>query len=136
VAVLTGYNRCDEASRFNVRVLNLALSSSSPLPAGSDPLVRALDGLWHMGIVVGHAPGNGGPARGSVTSPGNARPCSPRVTHEMGTAAHHDDVVPPGRAGGMGQFKPDLVAPAVSVISLRAVGSSHRSRQSVARIGS
>lgn len=56
--------------RYGVRVVNLSLSSDSPAQVADDPLVLALDRLWHAGITVVLPAGNGGPAPGSVASPG------------------------------------------------------------------
>ena len=100
-------------------VVNLSLSSESPLPSALDPLAVALDRLWADGTTVVVPSGND-PA--TVSSPGN----DPRLLTvgglaEGGTATRSDDVVATwsGRSGA----KPDLVAPGQTLVSLLAPGS-------------
>src|SRR5689334_9801521 len=69
VTVLKGLQQV--AGRSDVDVLNLSLSSGSPLPYQIDPLTMALDALWRRGITVVVPAGNEGPRPGSVTSPGS-----------------------------------------------------------------
>src|SRR5690349_1309778 len=57
--------------REDVQVVNLSLSSDSPLPYQIDPLTQALESLWHQGVTVVVPSGNDDPGTGSVTSPGH-----------------------------------------------------------------
>lgn len=114
------------ADRGNVKVLNLSLSTGSPLPPQFDPLSIALDELWARGVTVVTAAGNDGPAKGSVSSPGN----DPVVLtvgaiKDGATAQRDDDVVAEfsSRGSRFGGGKPDLAAPGVSLLSTRAPGS-------------
>jgi serine protease AprX len=123
VTVLKGLQQV--AGRSDVDVLNLSLSSGSPLPYQIDPLTMALDALWRRGITVVVPAGNEGPRAGSVTSPGSDPTLlTAGSIDDQGTAGHSDDVVPDwsGR-GTRGQGKPDLVASGAHVVSLRAPGS-------------
>ncbi len=54
-----------------VDVVNISLSTGSPLPPSFDPLARALERLWAGGVTVVTAAGNDGPDTDSVASPGN-----------------------------------------------------------------
>ena len=124
----------------SLRVLNLSLSEDSPVPPSLDPLAQALETLWRAGVTVVVAAGNTGPAAGTVTAPGN----DPVVItvgalDEAGTSARSDDTVAAfssrGLAFGSGA-KPDLVAPGVSLVSLRAPGSVVDTGYPSARVGS
>ena len=59
------------ASTNKADVVNLSLSTESPLPPAFDPLSLALERLWDSGVTVVTAAGNAGPDEGSVGSPGN-----------------------------------------------------------------
>ncbi len=125
VAVLTGLQAV--ADDGHVDVLNLSLSSGSPLPYQIDPLTQALDRLWDRGVVVVVPAGNDGPAAGSVASPG-VDPTLLTVggLATGGTPGRDDDTVAPWSARGpapQGVLKPDLVAPGVSIVSTLSPGS-------------
>ncbi len=114
------------ADRGDVDVLNLSLSSGSPLPPSFDPLTRALDRLWRSGVTVVAAAGNDGPAKGSVSSPGNDPVLlTVGALDEHASAAPGDDTVAEFSARGTkySSQKPDLVAPGVSLVSTAAPGS-------------
>jgi serine protease AprX len=111
----------------NVDVVNLSLSSGSPLPYQMDPLTLALDALWRQGITVVVPAGNDGPTAGTITSPGS----DPLLLtagglNDNGTASRRDDVVADWSSRGpapQGVQKPDLVAPGAHLVSLRAPDS-------------
>jgi serine protease AprX len=108
-------------------VVNLSLSSYSPLPYQLDPLTVALATMWQRGTVVVVPAGNDGPDAGTITSPG-VHPALLTVgaLDEAGTPARVDDTVAGFSARGpapQGVAKPELVAPGTSVVSLRAPGS-------------
>ncbi len=112
------------AARADVDVLNLSLSSGSPLPYQLDPLNRALQALWARGVTVVVPSGNDGEG---VSSPGND-PLLLTVggLDEAGSANRSDDVVPSWSGRGptsQGVAKPDVVAPGRSVVSLRSADS-------------
>jgi serine protease AprX len=110
-----------------VDVLNVSLSTGSPLPPGFDPLTVALGRLWDSGVTVVVAAGNEGPKWGSVTSPGNdPRLITVGALDENGTAAPEDDSVAAfsSRGSNFSKAKPDLVAPGVSLVSTAAPGSA------------
>jgi serine protease AprX len=111
----------------DIDVLNLSLSSESPLPYQIDPLTQALESLWQHGITVVVPSGTDGPDTGSVTSPGN----DPTLLTTGGldvvdTSSRSDDVVGVWSGRGptwQGDAKPDLVSAGGHVVSLRSPGS-------------
>jgi serine protease AprX len=110
---------------YNIGVLNLSFGLDAPLPYIVNPLDAASEAAWASGITVVASAGNNGDE--GVTSPGD----DPYVmtvgaTDTMGTAATNDDTIATwsGRGRAHGHLKPDVVAPGVSVVSLRAPGST------------
>lgn len=139
-AVLKGLQAVVDAEhRYGVEVVNLSLSSGSPVNYQVDPLNQALRALWRKGITVIVPSGNNGPDPGSVEAPGN----DPTLLtagglDEHGTAARDDDSVGSYSGRGptrQGVLKPDLTAPGTSVISLRSPGSIADTSYPQARIG-
>jgi serine protease AprX len=138
VTVLRGLQWVSEHAR-DVKVLNLSLSSDSPLPYQVDPLNQALQELWRRGVTVVVPSGNDGPGAGTVTSPGN----DPTLLtvggiDEAGTADRSDDVVGAWSGRGptwQGDAKPDLVAPGGRVVGLRSPGSVVDAANAHARVG-
>ena len=126
VTVLKGLQAV--AAHPEVDVLNLSLSSGSPLPYQLDPLTVALEALWRKGITVVVPAGNDGTAgRRTITSPG-IDPVLLTVggLDENGTSSHRDDTVAAWSSQGpapQGVAKPDLVAPGAHVVSTGAPGS-------------
>jgi serine protease AprX len=138
ITVLKGLQWVNEHSR-EVDVLNLSLSSNSPLPYQLDPLTQGLEALWRSGVTVVVPSGNDGPGAGTVTSPGND-PTLLTVggVDESGTAGHGDDVVGTWSGRGptwQGDAKPDLAAPGGHVVSLRSPGSVVDSANPQSRVG-
>jgi serine protease AprX len=121
--VLEGLN---VAGKAQVEVVNLSLSTDSPLPPSFDPLSRTLERLWDEGVTVVVAAGNDGPGWGTVASPGN----TPKVItvgalDEKADADTSEDSVAEFSSRGTlhDAMKPDLVAPGVSLVSTAAPGS-------------
>jgi serine protease AprX len=106
-------------------VLNLSIGVDSPMPYEQDPLSAAVEAAWSSGLTVVVAAGNMG--KGTVTSPGkDPFVITVGATDTNGTATTADDTVAPfsGFAKVQGVPKPDVLAPGVSVVSLRAPGST------------
>lgn len=120
---------------LTIEVLNLSFALDIPVHWTADPLSLAVEAAWASGITVVAAAGNDG---SSVTSPGR-HPVVLTVgaTDIHGTATTADDTVPDwsGRGTVAGTEKPDLVAPGVSVVSLRAPGSTIDVAHPGARVG-
>lgn len=127
------------AARPSVRVVNLSLSSGSPLPWQLDPLTRSLDALWRRGVTVVVPAGNDGPDAGTISSPGvDPTLLTVGAVDENGTSARSDDVVPSWSSRGpalQNVAKPDLAAPGARLVSLRAPGSAIDVANPSARVG-
>jgi serine protease AprX len=127
------------AADKSVDVLNLSLSSGSPLPYQIDPLSAALEGLWRRGVTVVVPAGNDGPAAGTIASPGNDPVLLTAGGLDVhGTASRSDDTVADWSGRGpapQGVQKPDLVAPGAHVVSLRAAGSRIDTENPDGRVG-
>ncbi|MCD8089634.1 MAG: S8 family peptidase, partial [Clostridiales bacterium] len=61
----------ENRDKYKIRIANLSVGTG--ISESFDPLVSAVEALWEVGVVVVNAAGNGGPAPGSVTSPGTSR---------------------------------------------------------------
>ncbi|HSK36876.1 MAG TPA: S8 family serine peptidase [Actinomycetota bacterium] len=116
--VLAALQLADAArDRFNLRVLNISLGAPADDPATA-PLTEAVERLWADGITVVAASGNEG---GGTEAPG----LDPYVL-TVG-AVDAAGVVPAWSSRGTdfaGRAKPDLVAPGVGLVGLRAPGST------------
>ena len=138
-SLLTVLAGLEAAADANVDVLNLSLSSGSPLPYQVDPLSQALESLWRDGVTVVVPSGNDGPDAGTVTAPGSD-PVLLTVggLDENGTPAQGDDTVAEWSGRGpapQNVAKPDLVAPGSHLVSLRAPGSHVDRANPKSRIG-
>jgi serine protease AprX len=138
--VLEGLQLVDRSrERFNIRVVLLALSSDSDLSPDRDPLTRGLRKLWDHGVFVVVPTGNDGPEAGSVDLPGNDPTLmTAGAVEDMGTPDVGDDTVPSWTSRGPSRFgaaKPDVAAPGVHLVSLRAPGSQIDRENPRARVG-
>jgi serine protease AprX len=126
VTVLKGLQAV--AAAGSVDVVNLSLSSGSPLPYQIDPLTAALEALWRRGVTVVVPAGNDGDQSGTISSPGiDPVLLTAGGLDDRGTPARADDTVAPWSSRGpapQGVQKPDLVAPGTHVVSLRDPGSA------------
>jgi serine protease AprX len=127
--VLAALQLADAArDRFNLRVLNISLGAPADDPATA-PLTEAVERLWADGITVIAASGNGG---GGTEAPG-LDPYVLTVGAVDGAGA-----VPAWSSRGTdfaGRAKPDLVAPGVGLVGLRAPGSTIDLANPSARVG-
>lgn len=105
---------------LGVRLINISVGMK--LEKGKDPeeepLVRKVEELWDSGMIVVAAAGNEGPAPGTVTSPGISRKI---IT--VGALEQERQENGKTRFSGCGPVpgtcvcKPDVVAPAVGILS-------------------
>jgi serine protease AprX len=118
----------EHQSQFNIRVVNLSLSSTTPQSYKTDPLDAAVENAWMHGIVVVVAAGNGGTASDAVQfSPGN----DPYVitvggADENGSADPSGDTIASWSSQGTtqdGLHKPDVYAPGAHIVSVLAPNS-------------
>ena len=114
--------------RYDIRVLNLSLGTTSTQSWEVDPLNYAVERAWAEGIAVVVAASNRGPAPGTISKPGD----DPYVitvgaTDDLTTVRLGDDVLPDFSARGPAPedvAKPDVAAPGGHIVSLRAIGSA------------
>jgi serine protease AprX len=113
----------DNKDDYNIRVVNLSLTSSVPESYLTNPLNAAVELLWFRGIVVVVAAGNNGQTAGGVVYPPANDPFVITVgaTNDNRTGPIQDDIVMPFSAYGTtpdGIVKPDIVAPGMNLVSL------------------
>jgi len=120
---------------LNIRVLNLSFGTDSSQPYVLDPLSHAVEQAWHSGIIVVVAAGNDGnfvPLRDPALNPYviavGAADTKETLTTSDDDVATFSNCVKGGRTV-------DLVAPGVSVVSLRAPGSYADVTYPEARVG-
>ena len=121
-------------TRFNIRVMTLALGHPVTEPSTTDPLCRAVARASAAGIVVVASAGNygrtsdGAPVLGGITSPGNS-PFALTVgaIDPNGTIDRRDDAVATYSSRGPTRYefavKPDVVAPGTRLVSAEAYRS-------------
>lgn len=114
---------------YKINIISMSLGSTPEGPASGDLMVQMVEAAWKEGIVVCVAAGNSGDDPGSISSPGN----SPLVItvgamDDMNSfPPRDDDIVASFSSRGPTRFdnfaKPDILAPGVNIISLRAPNS-------------
>lgn len=120
---------------FNIRIINVSVAAAVTESYITDPLTLATRRAVDAGIVVVAAAGNlgrrgdGTPARGGITAPGNAPwVITVGAASHMGTADRADDAVAAFSSRGPSRIdrvaKPDIVAPGVGIESLSMPGST------------
>jgi serine protease AprX len=127
--------------RYAIRVLNLSLGADATESTTTAPLDAAVERAWEAGIVVVASAGNYGPGNGSISKPGDdPLIITTGATDNAGTASPLDDTVPAfssvGPTWADGWFKPDLVVPGRSVVSVRAPLSTVDRTYPSAQVGS
>ena len=115
--------------RYGINVLNLSLGAVPTGPTAQEPMDRAVEQAWRAGITVVTSAGNSGPSYGTIVSPGDDP-----LAITVGAYADNNSSSPanwyacPFSSVGPtlfdGWFKPDLVAPGRSVVSLLDPGST------------
>ena len=119
-------------ARLGISIINLSLGHPIAQPAGSDPLVQAVQRATQAGVIVVVAAGNQGtnPATGlpgyaGITSPGNA-PSAITVgaVRTEDTVRRHDDRIAKYSSAGPTWYdalvKPDVVAPGHNIVAAAA----------------
>jgi serine protease AprX len=118
----------DNKAAYNIRVVNLSLSSTVAESYRTDPLDAAVESAWFSGLVVVTAAGNEGTTNDGVTfAPAN----DPWVVtagalDDKGTFTRLDDVLAPWSSRGLtqdGVAKPEVLAPGVRLVSTLAPNS-------------
>jgi serine protease AprX len=119
-------------SSLGIDIINLSLGHPIYEPAGSDPLVQAVERASKAGVIVVAAAGNYGknPATGlpgyaGITSPGNAPSAITTGAVDIkGTVVHSDDRIPDYSSSGPTWYdaflKPDVIAPGHNIVAVAA----------------
>jgi len=124
----------------NIRVINMSVGAIPQGPTALNPLDQAVETMWNAGFAVVASAGNNGPYRGTVTSPGD----DPLVItvgalDDKDTVTPDDDTVPSFSSNGPTSWdawwKPDLIAPGKSVVSVMAPRSVIWNNFKSARVG-
>ena len=126
-------------AQYGIRVMNLSFGTDSQQSYSLDPLDYAVEQVWFSGIVVVVAAGNRGPDAGTINKPGD----DPFVITVGAATLANSDVRDDDRTAAFssrgptqdGFAKPDLIAPGVSVVSVRDPGSTIDQQHPDARVG-
>src|SRR3954471_12805284 len=122
----------DHARDYDIRVVNLSLTSMQSLSYRVDPLDAAVEAAWFHGLVVVAAAGNRGADADAVSyAPGNdPYAITVGAVDDRGTKDTLDDTLAPWSSRGVTQdgfTKPDLVAPGAHIVAPLAPGSDFAS---------
>lgn len=112
----------DNRATYNIRVLNLSVTSSVAQSYKVDPIDAAVELLWFHGVVVVVAAGNLGDAADAVHYPPANDPFVITVGafDDMGTASLNDDRLASWSSRGKTQdgfAKPEVLAPGANIVS-------------------
>jgi len=118
----------DNRAAYNIRVVNLSLSSTVAESYRTDPLDAAVESAWFSGLVVVTAAGNEGTTNDGVTfAPANDPwVITAGALDDKGTFARLDDVRAPWSSRGLtqdGVAKPEVLAPGARLVSTLAPNS-------------
>jgi len=118
----------DNRAEFNIRVINLSLSSTVAESYKTDPLDAAVEQAWFSGLVVVTAAGNEGVANDGVTyAPANDPwVITAGAVDDRGTWTRLDDILAAWSSHGLtqdGVRKPEVLAPGAGMVSTLAPGS-------------
>jgi serine protease AprX len=118
----------DNRAAYNIRVVNLSLSSTVAESYRTDPLDAAVESAWFSGLVVVTAAGNVGTTNDGVTfAPANDPwVITAGALDDKGTFARLDDVRAPWSSRGLtqdGVAKPEVLAPGARLVSTLAPNS-------------
>ncbi|MBM4762013.1 S8 family peptidase [Bacillus sp. B15-48] len=134
------YNENTTTNKIDIISMSLGSTAQRNPSEKDDPMVKIVDEAWASGIVVCAAAGNEGPEPRTIASPGISRAIitvgalDDRDTLE--TRAD-DDVASFSSRGPTiyNVIKPDILAPGVSIISLRSPNSYLDKTQKSSRVG-
>ncbi|MCL5961409.1 MAG: S8 family peptidase [Chloroflexi bacterium] len=119
------------ASTYNIRVVNLSLTSIVPESYLTSPLDAAIEQLWLSGIVVVVSAGNNGPDSMLYPPANDPFVITVGAADTVGTASTTDDVLPFWSGYGTTQdrfSKPEVVAPGRHIVSVLASDDSTLAR--------
>lgn len=124
----------------NIHVINMSVGAIPPGPTASNPLDQAVETMWRAGYVVVTSAGNNGPNSGTITSPGDdPLVITAGALDDKDTPTSADDTVPSFSSNGPTSWdawwKPDLIAPGKSVVSVTSTRSVIWNNFKSARVG-
>ncbi|WP_332629449.1 S8 family peptidase [Halalkalibacter flavus] len=144
--VMQGVQWCIDYNERNpeqpIHVINMSLGSPAQRYANEseDPMIRIVESAWESGIVVCVAAGNEGPEERTIASPGiSQQVITVGALDDRNTIDRSDDGVASFSSRGptiYGAQKPDLLAPGVSIVSLRSPRSYLDKLQKASRVNS
>ncbi|RZS91351.1 serine protease AprX [Motilibacter rhizosphaerae] len=112
----------NKANQVNLRVINLSFGTDSKQAWNLDPVAYAAEAADRKGIVVVAAAGNTGGV--GLDDPAyDPNVLAVGASDPRGTVSTSDDAVASFSTRGNGTRNPDLVAPGVGIVGLRAPGS-------------
>lgn len=123
--IMAGLDWCMEnKDEYNIRILSLSFGSPGTESEDDDPMVQAVNHAWDEGLVVCVAAGNEGPGDETISSPGiSQKIITVGALDDKDTSDRSDDDVAEFSSRGPtidGHTKPDILAPGVNIVSLRA----------------
>lgn len=112
----------DNAKKYNIRVVCMSFGSESL--GLNDPIMKGAEVLWNKGIVMVAAAGNSGPEYETIKSPGISSKIitvgglnDGRVDNKIVNPSKYSIADFSSRGPALRKYKPDLVAPAVDIVS-------------------
>lgn len=120
---------CQNARKYDIRVLNCSIGGPAFESYRHDPLAQAIEQVLQCNITVCAAAGNSGPGAGTITTPG----IHPQVITVGACTRWPLEVADFSSRGPTpdGLVKPDVVAPGVNIMSCNAPGSAIARRDRV-----
>ncbi|MDQ1465182.1 MAG: serine protease AprX [Actinomycetota bacterium] len=124
IAALDWITQHQHDNGMNVRVVNLAFGTASLQPYQLDPLAAAAENAWHHGIVVVVSGGNDGVTASQLTDPAtDPYVIAVGAADPLGRTSYSNPTVATFSSMGTARRHVDLLAPGVSIASLRDPGS-------------
>lgn len=126
--IVSGVQWCiDNMEEHQIDVISLSLGAEADDSNCNDPLVQIVEQAWAAGMVVCVAAGNSGPDKRTIGTPGiSSKVVTVGAIDDQNTVNRSDEVIASFSSRGPAcgeESKPDLLAPGVNIISLRAPGS-------------
>ncbi|WP_338449689.1 S8 family peptidase [Niallia oryzisoli] len=132
------YNIDHPLDRIDIISMSLGSTAQNYGSEDADPMVKIVEKAWESGIVVCVAAGNEGPNAGTIASPGiSDKVITVGALDDRDSVERTDDDVASFSSRGptrYGLTKPDILAPGVNIISLRAPNSYLDKLQKSARV--
>ncbi|HLS07751.1 S8 family peptidase [Lentibacillus sp.] len=122
------YNEDHPDDPIDIISMSLGSEAGSYNNEDDDPMVKVVEKAWDAGIVMCVAAGNSGPEPQTIASPGvSDKVITVGALDDKDTAeTREDDTVAEFSGRGptvYGEVKPDILAPGVNIVSLRAPNS-------------